>query len=199
MVLTIDKSKHEITTLGEAAPIVRALVDDVAEDKIAFRDAKLRLGWMLRLLRDEFRDMPFEEWLEVVGLRRRTAYHAMRVAEQLADDQGRFSPDKYRARCRERKKTPAAKPQELTLRQIEMDAGLRCEEAPQGNMESCAPPCTRSELVARIRAVADVLEGLGGGAGSGGGDGWESEGVEGDEEMLNAVAALEVVVRRVVD
>jgi hypothetical protein len=200
VVLTIDTNKHTINTLGEAAPIVRAMVEDVAEDKVAFRDAKLRLGWMLRLLREEFRTMPFEDWLEVVGLRRRTAYHAMRVAEQLADDQGRFSADKYRARCRERKKTPAARPQELTLRQIEMDAGLRCEEPHEGNMYPCAPPCTRSELVARIRAVADALESAGlGEAGGGGGVDEGVEGVEGMDGVGNAVAALEVVVRRVVD
>lgn len=191
MVLTIDNRKYEIRTIGEAVPMVRSAVDTVTEDKCAFRDAKLRLGWMLRLLRQEFADMPFEEWLEAVGLKRRTAYHVMRVAEQVADDSGRFCEAKYRALCRARRKVPAAAPRDLTLRQIEMDCGLRTPEGDQGNRESGAPWSTRAELAARLRALADVVAGLGGADLVGGG--WVEDGV-----VAEAVEALEVAVRRVV-
>lgn len=187
MVLTIDNTRYEIRTIGEAVPMVRCAIDTVADDKQAFRDAKLRLGWMLRLLREEFRDMPFEEWLEVVGLKRRTAYHTMRVAEQLADDSGRFSADKYRALCKARRRTPAERPDELALRRLEMDTGLRTEEGDQGNRDPNAPRGTH-ELAARLHELADVVAGLGGAD-------WQGPVlVDGIDE---AVAALEAVVRRV--
>jgi hypothetical protein len=73
-----------------------------------------------------------DEFFEKCGINRRTAYHAMRVADQIADDRGRFSSHKYRELCRARRVKPVTRPDDLSLRQLEQQTGLRGPEGVEG-------------------------------------------------------------------
>mgnify|MGYP000949175983 FL=1 len=183
MILKHRDISIDVRSLGDAVPVLRAMREDVARDRLAVRDLKLRMGWALNLLRSQFSEMSMNRWLEVVGLKRRTAYHTMKLAAELADDAGRFSVAKYRAACAARKSAAAECPEDLTLRQIELDTGLRAG----GDLSECAPRCTLSGLTARARRALDVLDECGG----------DGESVCGVVEPL--VESLERVVRGVAE
>ncbi len=140
----------------------------------------------------------------------------MRLARALGDDEGRFSSAKYAELCIARKKKPAADVDAMTLRAIEVQTGLRTEDGVEGaegesvhqwctdgnagtdgadgtdgaegaEGESVHQWCTLPGLALRVRSVADLLDSVGVGGGS--------EDVRG---LVDAVAALEVMARRLV-
>jgi len=168
MTITVDGKDVEITVPAEAVSIIQDIAGRVTHDRLAFREAKIRMGWIFNLVRGEFLTLSMDEFCELCKVNRRTAYHAMKIAAELGDDLGRFSPAKYRELCRRRRVRPAAKPEELSLRQIEVATGLRIEDdgpgvrvgayvpggAARGEMSSvhrCA------HLAARLRAAAAAL------------------------------------------
>lgn len=208
--LTVGGITRTIERPGDAAPVVRELLEADADSRAAWRDSKIRLGWVLCSVRERFPDMTFDAWLGTVGMKRRSAYHVMRLARALGDDEGRFSSAKYAELCIARKKKPAADVDSMTLRAIEVQTGLRTEDGVEtesvhqwctdGNAgtdgadgtegaegESVHQWCTLPGLALRVRSVADLLDSVGVGGGS--------EDVRG---LVDAVAALEVMARRLV-
>ncbi len=128
MTITVDGRELEITAPGQAVSLIQDIAGRVTQDRLAFREAKIRMGWIFNLVREEWAQLSMDEFCELCRVNRRTAYHAMKIAAEVGDDRGRFSPAKYRELCRLRRVRPAAKPEELSLRQIEVATGLRIED-----------------------------------------------------------------------
>ena len=128
MTITVDGREVQITAPGQAVSLIQDIAGQVTQDRLAFREAKIRMGWIFNLVREEWAQLSMDEFCELCRVNRRTAYHAMKIAAEVGDDRGRFSPTKYRELCRRRRVRPAAKPEELSLRQIEVATGLRIED-----------------------------------------------------------------------
>ncbi len=208
--LTVGGITRTIERPGDAAPVVRELLEADADSRAAWRDSKIRLGWVLCSVRERFPDMTFDAWLGTVGMKRRSAYHVMRLARELGDSEGKFSSAKYAALCLARKKEPAADVDAMTLRAIEVQTGLRSEDGVElegaesvhqwctdGNAgtdgadgtdgESVHQWCTLPGLALRVRSVADLLD-----------SGRRAWGRGRQRGLVDAVAALEVMARRLV-
>ncbi len=136
MTITVDGRELEITAPGQAVSLIQDIAGRVTQDRLAFREAKIRMGWIFNLVREEWAQLSMDEFCELCRVNRRTAYHAMKIAAEVGDDRGRFSPAKYRELCRRRRVRPAAKPEELSLAKIEEHTGLRSVESE--NVHSCA-------------------------------------------------------------
>jgi len=136
MTITVDGREVQITAPGQAVSLIQDIAGRVTQDRLAFREAKIRMGWIFNLVREEWAQLSMDEFCELCRVNRRTAYHAMKIAAEVGDDRGRFSPTKYRELCRRRRVRPAAKPEELSLAKIEEHTGLRSVESE--SVHSCA-------------------------------------------------------------
>lgn len=171
MTITVDGREVQISAPGQAVSIIQDIAGRVTQDRLAFREAKIRMGWIFNLVREEWAGLSMDEFCELCRVNRRTAYHAMKIAAEVGDDRGRFSPAKYRELCRRRRVRPAAKPEELSLAKIEEHTGLRSVESsgvhtcahednaetPEEHGAESASVHTCAHLAERLRALAAAL------------------------------------------
>jgi hypothetical protein len=138
------------TSVDQVMSLVADLHATVGGNRVAFRDAKLRLGWILLRVRERLERGAWRSFVSRAKLNLRTAQHAMKLASTLCDESGVLCPHKV-------ERAAKGLPSDLsliTLRQLEECVGLRLPES----IES-APRCA-SETAAMLRRLADVFETL---------------------------------------
>lgn len=140
----------QYASVDEVKSLVAGLHATVGGNRVAFRDAKLRLGWILLRVRERLERGAWKSFVVGAKLNVRTAQHAMKLAETLCDEHGNLCPLKVQ---RAAKGLPCDL-NLITLRQLEECVGLRLPE-----IGDSAPRCAL-ETAAMLRRLAEVFENL---------------------------------------